>query len=126
MKLCKQSFPWIDIKWIDINDNISDSERESIISNTDLLISTSSDVIDIPNDIKNGLCVIDCWLIKWKLWNRWSIPINKDNIKKYSFLTPVPWWVGPLEMLYMVGKVKWLNNQEIDLLLEENLIYTNL
>ena len=85
-ELCNNFFPGIKLKGIDINDDISQPEKEFILSNTDLLISTSSNVIDLPNDIKKWLCVIDCWLIKWKLWNRWSIPIRKDNYRKYNFL----------------------------------------
>ena len=118
--------PSITIFWLDKNSGYSQHEEESILSWVDLIISTASSIINIPYKTKDWLCIIDCWLIRWQLWIRWSVPINKWSIEKYKFMTPVPQWIWPLEMLYMVSRIKWLDDIDIDKLLEKNIVASSL
>lgn len=61
--------------------------------------------------------------IKWGLD---SLPMQKDSMKNYNIITPVPWGIWPLEMMYMVWKNKGLTLSDLDSLLAENIVLTEL
>lgn len=89
-----------------------------------MIISTASESIKLSNKIKKWVSIIDCWLIRWKLWIRWSIPMQREYIAKYNIVTPVPWWIWPFEMLYMVSKIKNISSSDMDLLLKNNIVFS--
>lgn len=49
-----------------------------------------------------------------------------DIMKNYNIITPVPWGIWPLEMMYMVGKNKNLTLSDLNDLLAENIVLTEL
>jgi hypothetical protein len=51
--------------------------------------------------------------------------MKEKLFKNYNIITPTPWWIWPLEMLYLVLKVKNFNNDEIDFMLSKNVIFNN-
>lgn len=55
---------------------------------------------------------------------RWTIPMDKDYINKYNIITLVPGWIWPLEMLYLVSKIKNISNEEMNTLINENIVFT--
>ena len=119
------SYPSINILWIDKVDNLSEEEEFDKISDADLIISTASSLISFPDNIKKGVSIIDCWLIRWNLWIRGSIPMWQKFIKNYNITTPVPWWIWPFEMLYMISKLKNISPTEMDILIDKNVVLSN-
>lgn len=124
MNWLKNNYSNLNINWIDKKNNL-DINKDEIINNSDLIISTASEKVNFPDTIKKGLSIIDCWLIRGNLWIRWSIPMKEKLFKNYNIITPTPWWIWPLEMLYLVLKVKNFNNDEIDFMLSKNVIFNN-
>ena len=89
---------------------------------SDLLISTSDSPIILSNNIKQSwVSIIDTGFIRWRLWMRWSIDYATSNINKINFLTPVPWGIWPLEMLFLIAKIKNLVLSEVELKFRDNL-----
>ena len=91
--------------------NFSEDLMEDLQKTSDLLISTSGSPIILSNNIKQSwVSIIDTGFIRWRLWIRWSIDYASSNINKINFLTPVPWGIWPLEMLFLIAKIKNLVN----------------
>ncbi len=123
-KRCANSYSQ-SIAWIDKITHTPE-ELNRAVNQAELIISTSSHPIQLPLSIKEHVSVIDCWLIRWKLGIRWSIPMTDLLVQKYGFITPVPWGIWPLEMLYMIWKVKEVSESDIDMLLSENIVFSEL
>lgn len=122
----KKDYPYLNIQWLDKKHPTPLEEEWRIISNTDLIVSTASESFNYVSGIKENTSAIDCWLIRWKLWLRGSLPMQKDSMKNYNIITPVPWGIWPLEMMYMVWKNKGLTLSDLDSLLAENIVLTEL
>ncbi|MFA5748064.1 MAG: hypothetical protein WC872_03020 [Candidatus Absconditabacterales bacterium] len=120
----KNNYSNLNINGIDKKNNL-DINKDEIINNSDLIISTASEKVNFPDTIKKGLSIIDCGLIRGNLGIRGSIPMKEKLFKNYNIITPTPGGIGPLEMLYLVLKVKNFNNDEIDFMLSKNVIFNN-
>ena len=102
--------------------NFSEDLMEDLQKTSDLLISTSGSPIILSNNIKQSwVSIIDTGFIRWRLWMRWSIDYATSNINKINFLTPVPWGIWPLEMLFLIAKIKNLVLSEVELKFRDNL-----
>lgn len=113
------------IEWIDPKNTNNYNKKNDIISLSDFIISASSNVVQLEENIKNKVNIIDCWFIRWKLWIRGSIQLNEKLIKKFNIFTPVPWGIWPMEMLFLILKLRNINEIETQNLLKKHISFIN-
>lgn len=115
-------FPNIKVFWLDKKESTYKEEEYEIISQADLIVSTASEIINLPRILKSWVSIVDCWLIRWEKWIKGSVNIDIFSTK-CNFITPVPWWLWPLEMVYLVSKVKNITLAKMNDLLIKNIAF---
>ncbi len=120
------TYQGLNIQWLDKQYWCSEPEASDHLSNADLIISTASTPVMLPDNIKQWVSMIDCGFIRWELWIRWSIPMSTPLMKKYEFITPVPGWMGPFGMLFMISKLKGVSDSDMARHIQNNIVTAEL
>ncbi|NUJ98116.1 hypothetical protein HGA92_05020 [Candidatus Gracilibacteria bacterium] len=115
-------FPNIKVFGLDKKESTYKEEEYEIISQADLIVSTASEIINLPRILKSGVSIVDCGLIRGEKGIKGSVNIDIFSTK-CNFITPVPGGLGPLEMVYLVSKVKNITLAKMNDLLIKNIAF---